>query len=158
MKKGENRFRIRQTIEDKRQVDFAVQVRSEKDTLLDNNEARGLVFAAGKPSVLVIDQEPEQADSFRWAMQEQDLQVEVRPPQGLPTDLAELQKYDCLILSNIPATAMTLHQMDIIRTYVEDLGGGFIMTGGDQAFGLGGYYKTTLETILPVRSNFREGT
>ncbi|MCA9068773.1 MAG: VWA domain-containing protein [Planctomycetaceae bacterium] len=156
LKKGENRFRIRQTIEDKRQVDFAVQVRSDNDTRLDNNEARGLVFAAGKPSVLVIDQQPEQADSFRWALQEQDLQVEVRPPQGLPTELAELQKYDCLILSNIPATAMTLNQMDIIRTYVEDLGGGFIMTGGDQAFGLGGYYKTTLETILPVRSNFEK--
>ncbi len=156
LKKGENRFRIRQTIEDKRQVDFAVQIRTESDTLLDNNEARGLVFAAGKPSVLVIDQQPEQADSFRWALGEQDLQVEVRPPQGLPTDLAELQKYDCLILSNIPATAMTLNQMDIIRTYVEDLGGGFIMTGGDQAFGLGGYYKTTLETILPVRSNFEK--
>ncbi len=156
LKKGENRFRIRQTIDDKRQVDFAVQVRTKTDTLLDNNEARGLVFAAGKPTVLVIDQDPEQADSFRWALQEQDLRIEVRPPQGLPRELAELQKYDCLILSNIPATAMSLHQMDIIRTYVEDLGGGFIMTGGDQAFGLGGYYKTTLETILPVRSNFEK--
>ena len=28
------------------------------------------------------------------------------------------------------------------------------MIGGDQSFGLGGYYKTTLEEILPVRSNF----
>ena len=156
LKKGENRFRIRQTIEDQRQVDFAVLIRSETDTLLDNNAARGLVFASGKPSVLVIDQQPEQADSFRWALKEQDLQVEVRPPQGLPKDLAELQKYDCLILSNIPATDMTLSQMDIIRTYVEDLGGGLIMTGGDQSFGLGGYYKTTLETILPVRSNFEK--
>ena len=156
LKKGENRFRVRQEIDDKRQVDFAVQVRSATDTLLDNNEARGLVFAAGKPTVLVIEQDPEQADSFRWALEEQDLRIEVRPPQGLPTDLAELQKFDCLLLSNIPATAMTLNQMDIIRTYVEDLGGGFIMTGGDQSFGLGGYYKTTLETILPVRSNFEK--
>ena len=156
LKKGENRFRIRQSIDDQRQVDFAVQVRTKSDTLLDNNQARGLVFASGKPAVLVIDQEPDQTDSFRWALEEQGMRIEVRPPPGIPRDLAELQKYDCLILSNIPATEMSLHQMDIIRTYVEDLGGGFIMTGGDQAFGLGGYYKTTLETILPVRSNFEK--
>ena len=49
---------------------------------------------------------------------------------------------------------MSLKQMEIIRTYVEDLGGGLVMIGGDQSFGLGGYYKTTLEEILPVRSNF----
>lgn len=156
LQKGENRFRIRQTIDDQSQVDFAVQVRTPSDTLLDNNMSHGLVYAAGKPTVLVIDQLPDQADSFRWAMEEQDLRLEIRPPQGIPIDLAELQKFDCLILSNIPATAMTLNQMDIIRTYVEDLGGGLIMTGGDQSFGLGGYYKTTLETILPVRSNFEK--
>src|SRR6267142_2500910 len=27
---------------------------------------------------------------------------------------------------------------------------------GDQAFGLGGYYKTTIEEILPVRSDFEK--
>lgn len=156
LEKGENRFRIRQSINDRKQVAFAAQVRTESDTLLDNNEATGLVFAAGKPTVLVIDEDTEQIDSFRWALEEQDLRLEVRPPQGIPKDLAELQKFDCLILSNVPATDMSMNQMDIIRTYVEDLGGGLIMTGGDQAFGLGGYYKTTLETILPVRSNFEK--
>lgn len=156
LKRGENRFRIRQSIDDQRQVAFAARVRTPNDTLLDNNESRGLVFAAGKPAVLVIDPEPEQIDSFRWALQEQDLRIEVRPPLGIPKSLAELQKFDCLIISNVPATAMSMNQMDIIRTYVEDLGGGLIMTGGDQSFGLGGYYKTTLETILPVRSNFEK--
>jgi uncharacterized membrane protein len=156
LEKGENRFRVRQSIDDQRQVAFAAQVRAASDTLLDNNEASGLVLATGKPTVLVIDQDPEQIDSFRWALEEQDLRIEARPPQGLPKDLAELQKFDCLIVSNVPATEMSLNQMDIIRTYVEDLGGGLIMTGGDQSFGLGGYYKTTLETILPVRSNFEK--
>ena len=30
------------------------------------------------------------------------------------------------------------------------------MLGGDQSFGLGGYYKTALEEILPVRSDFEK--
>ena len=46
--------------------------------------------------------------------------------------------------------------MNIVRSYVQDLGGGLIMIGGDQAFGLGGYYKTTVEEILPVRSDFEK--
>src|SRR5262249_23430788 len=55
-----------------------------------------------------------------------------------------------------PATAITQRQMEVARTYVQDLGGGFIMLGGDQSFGLGGYYKTALEEILPVRSDFEK--
>src|SRR5690606_24975387 len=62
----------------------------------------------------------------------------------------------CLILSNVPATAMTMRQMELIRSYVQDLGGGLVMLGGDQSFGLGGYYRTRLEEILPVRSNFEK--
>ena len=41
--------------------------------------------------------------------------------------------------------------MQMIRTYVQDFGGGFIMLGGDESFGLGGYFRTPIEEILPIR-------
>ncbi len=156
IRSGENRFRFRQSIDDESQTDYAVRIRGFKDTLLDNNAASAVVYAAGKPSVLVVDTDVEQTNHFRWALEEQDMLVQVRPAEGIPRSLAELQKFDCLVLSNVPATAMSLAQMEIIRTYVEDLGGGLVMIGGDQSYGLGGYYKTTLEEILPVRSNFEK--
>ena len=156
LKEGENRFRVRQTVQDGRQTEYTARVQCDRDTLLDNNAASGLVFASGRPAVLLCDSAGDTTDAFRWALEEQDMRVEVRPPEGLPRDLAELQKFDCLVLSNVPATAMTVRQMELIRSYVQDLGGGLVMTGGDQAFGLGGYYKTTLEEILPVRSNFEK--
>jgi Mg-chelatase subunit ChlD len=156
IRSGENRFRFRQSIDDESQTDYAVRIRDFKDTLLDNNAASAVVYAAGKPSVLVVDTDVEQTNHFRWALEEQDMLVQVRPAEGIPRSLAELQKFDCLVLSNVPATAMSLEQMEIIRTYVEDLGGGLVMIGGDQSYGLGGYYKTTLEEILPVRSNFEK--
>lgn len=74
----------------------------------------------------------------------------------MPDNLAGLQNYELLILSNVPATALTQQQMEVARTYVQELGGGFIMLGGEQSFGLGGYYKSTLEEILPVRSDFEK--
>ncbi|MCO6045536.1 VWA domain-containing protein [Aeoliella sp. ICT_H6.2] len=156
IKVGETRFRFRQSIDNESQTDYAVRLRDFDDSLVDNNSASAVVFASGKPSVLVVDASVNESNHFRWALEEQDISVQVRPAEAIPRSLAELQKFDCLVLSNIPATKMTMHQMEIIRTYVEDLGGGLVMIGGDQSFGLGGYYKTALEEILPVRSNFEK--
>jgi Ca-activated chloride channel family protein len=154
--KGENPFRFRQSITQERLANYTVRIRGFQDTLLDNNSDSGLVFTSGKPRVLLIESDPKLAKHLSWAMQEEDIQVDVRPPQGMPESLADLQNYELLMLSNVPATALTMRQMDVARSYVQDLGGGFIMIGGDQSFGLGGYYKTVLEEILPVRSDFEK--
>jgi hypothetical protein len=49
-----------------------------------------------------------------------------------------------------------MHQMNLLRDYVSNLGGGLMMLGGEQSFGLGGYYKTPVEEILPVRCDFEK--
>ena len=157
LKKGENRFRFPQSIQRERLAEYSAKVSGLKqDTLLDNNADNGLVFTSGKPRVLLIDSDPKQTEHLVFALQQEDIQVDVRPPQGMPEDLSDLQNYELLALSNVPATALTQRQMELARTYVQDLGGGFIMLGGDQSFGLGGYYKTVLEEILPVRSDFEK--
>src|SRR5262249_30024621 len=126
------------------------------DTLLDNNTASGLVFTTGKPRVLLIESDPKLAKHLEDALRQEDIHVDVRPPDGIPDSLADLQNYELLMMSNVPAHKMSEQQMRIIKKYVQDLGGGFVMLGGDQSFGLGGYYKTTLEEILPVRSDFEK--
>jgi Ca-activated chloride channel family protein len=154
--KGENRFGFRQAVENDRLATYTARVRAGKDTLLDNNSDFGLVFTSGKPRVLIIESVPKDVGDLVAALEEHEIQVDVRPPQGMPDSLSDLQNYELLILSNVPATKLTLRQMDLARTYVRDLGGGLIMLGGDQSFGLGGYYKTALEEILPVRSDFEK--
>lgn len=157
LKKGENRFQFRRSLTQERLAKFEVRISSLlHDTLLDNNMASGLVFTSGKPKVLLIESDPKLAKHMAWALEQEEIQVDVRPPQGIPDSLTDLQNYEVLILSNVPATALTQRQMEIARTYVQDLGGGLIMLGGDQSFGLGGYYKTVLEEILPVRSDFEK--
>jgi Ca-activated chloride channel family protein len=157
LKTGENRFRFPQSIDRDRLAQFTVRVSDLKqDTLLDNNSEAGLVFAAGKPRVLIIESDPNLIRELAYALEDEGIQVDVRPPQGMPDSLADLQNYELVMLSNVPATALTLRQMDVARTWVQELGGGFIMLGGEQSFGLGGYYKSTLEEILPVRSDFEK--
>lgn len=156
VKTGENRFRFRQQITAERMAEFTVRVTGFKDTLLDNNVARGLVFSNGKPRVLLVDSDVKQARHLAAALEQEGIKVDTRPPQGVPDALSDLQNYELLMLSNVPATSMSTRQMNTIRSYVQELGGGLIMIGGDQAFGLGGYYKTTIEEILPVRSDFEK--
>jgi len=157
IKKGENRFKFQQTITQEHLAQFTIRTKGFKqDTLLDNNSETGLVYTSGKPKILLIESDPKSAKDMTWALEEQDMQVDVRGVNGMPDDLAELQNYDLLILSNVPATALSAKKMEVARTYVQDLGGGLIMLGGDQSFGLGGYYKTVLEEILPVRSDFEK--
>ena len=45
---------------------------------------------------------------------------------------------------------ITKRQMELVRTYVRDHGGGLVMLGGEESFGVGGYYHTPVEEALPV--------
>lgn len=154
---GENRFRFQQSIERDRLAAFTVRLSGlAEDTLLDNNSETGLVYASGKPRVLIVESDPSVIRELAYSLEDEGIHVDVRPPQGMPASLADLQNYECVILSNVPATDLTTQQMLVTRTYVQELGGGFIMLGGEQSFGLGGYYKSPLEEILPVRSDFEK--
>ena len=162
IKAGENVFRFTQQTSAATEISARIRRSQDadnasfSDTIVDNNRAAGLVFTQGKPKVLVIDRIPRQARNLEWAMQEEGIIVETRPPSGLPQTLSELQRFDILILSSVPAPDLSADQMDMIRRYVSDLGGGLVMLGSDNSFGLGGYYGTVIDDVLPVHSNFQK--
>ncbi len=138
-----------------KQVEYVARVREFNDTLLDNNSASAIVFASGKPTVLLVDSNAEQTNDLRWALEEQGLIVQTRPIEGVPQTLTEMQRFDCLILSNVPATSMSLQQMEIIRTYVQDLGGGLVMLGAINPLAWG-LLQDHARRNSTVRSNFEK--
>jgi Ca-activated chloride channel family protein len=162
--RGPNRFRLPQTILDEPRVAYKVRLRGFRDTLQDNNEGEGLVVSAGKPSVLVVEDDPNKPARRNLAplLEKEGLRIVSISSQAMPETLAELQNYDLVILSDVPVVsdepgkALTQRQMDVLKTYVEELGGGLLVIGGEHSFGPGGYYKTTLEELLPVSSDFKK--
>ena len=40
--------------------------------------------------------------------------------------------------------------MTVIEQAVKNFGTGFMMVGGEESFGLGGYFKSPIERLLPV--------
>ncbi len=131
---------------------FRVECKPEgSDRFPENNQAVAALTVRGRPHVLYIEGEPSSAVHLRTALGKSDIEVEVRPPYGLPRTAKELDAFDLVILSDTKAAFVGPDQMAALETYVKDLGGGFLMAGGESSFGSGGYQGTTIERVLPVR-------
>jgi len=82
------------------------------------------------------------------------LSQEVEVPEilakGFPADKADLFKYKAIILGSVEASFFTFDQLRMISDFVSQRGGGFLMLGGKNSFGQGGYINTPLEDVLPL--------
>lgn len=122
-----------------------------RDSIPENNEALSIVDVRGRALYLYIEGEEGESRYLVDAMAREGIRLDVRTPEGLPESLQELAGYDGIILSDIPAHRIGEARMSAIRDYVEKLGGGFVMIGGMNSFGVGGYYRTPIEEVLPVK-------
>jgi Ca-activated chloride channel homolog len=153
---GKNVFTYRQALENSGIHVYQAAIEIEGDTIEDNNRAVGTIVVRGRPQVLLADKDRGQAASLASALRSQNIDVTVVEPDRIPQDVAGLQKYDGLILSNVSSLKLAKSQMAQIRDYVRDYGGGLIMVGGEESFGLGGYYQTPIEEALPVTMEVKQ--
>jgi Ca-activated chloride channel family protein len=120
-----------------------------QDRFKENNRATAVAAVLGKPVVLYVDGDPTRSGYLASALAAQQFNVDAYDP--LPSSLREAERYDFIVLSDMPAERVSLTQQETIEQYVRDLGGGFLFAGGEHGYGLGGWYHTTIERILPVR-------
>src|SRR6185369_8505301 len=109
------------------------------------------IAVKGKPRVLYVEGEPSAANYLSNALRRENIDVEVRSSYGIPRSPKDLQRFDLVLMSDVPAAFVSVDQMAAIEGYVRDLGGGFIMAGGENSFGSGGWTGSRLEKLLPVR-------
>ncbi|MEM7230253.1 MAG: VWA domain-containing protein [Planctomycetota bacterium] len=122
------------------------------DAIVENNVARSFTVTPSKGSILIVDRNATggQDHPLQRILRDADVPVESIPPARFPVDLLSMQAYDLIVLDNVPAYDLAAEQHELIKRYVEDLGGGFIMVGGENGFGAGGWNGTTVEEILPL--------
>jgi uncharacterized membrane protein len=153
---GKNVFAYRQALDQSGIHVYQAALDVDGDTIEDNNRAVGTVVVRGRPQVLLADKDRSHAASLAAALRSQNIEVTVVDPPGIPKDIAGLQKYDGVVLSNVSSLKLTRPQMAQIRDYVRDHGGGLMMIGGEESFGLGGYYRTPIEEALPVTMEVKQ--
>jgi Ca-activated chloride channel homolog len=154
---GDNVFILPQRVDRKGFFTYRAEVEAiSADTFQQNNSREAFAIVEGKPKMLYLYGDPKPSPGILRVLADAGLTADVRPAATVPTTLAGFQDYDLVIFDNVPASSMTPAQMKMVQSYVRDLGGGFVMIGGDQSFGPGGYYKTPVEETLPVSLDVRQ--
>jgi Ca-activated chloride channel homolog len=152
LKPGDNDVTFKSVVRVAGEVTYALDLSDiPEDRFKENNRFAVSVAVPGRPSVLYAEGNTARASYLASALSAQEFDVDVRAPREIPSSIRELERYDFVILSDTPAESVSLTQQDAIESYVRDLGGGFLFAGGEAGFGLGGWYHTTIERILPVR-------
>src|SRR4051812_27267331 len=164
IKPGKSVFPFRQNID---QADFYtyearfVPDNPAEDGISQNNQASAFTHVQGKGLVLLIEnaEQPGEFDHLVERLRHEGLEVVVQPSNRLFTSLADLQRYDTVILADVPrasgddAATVASFSDDQIKMLVrntEELGCGLIMIGGPNSFGAGGWTNTELEKAMPV--------
>ena len=133
-----------------------VVVESPDDLIFSNNVAESFCYVHGTPKVLYLEGDFANRRFLRDALanvnltSKQRIALTVGDINALPQDILSLHSYDALIFSNIARQDLDNAQMRMIENAVKQGGLGFIMIGGENSFGAGGYRETPIEHILPV--------
>ena len=149
--RGLNRVAFETSIKDEAgPVMLDAEVRTPNDPFLQNNKFRTSIVVQGRPKILYVESHTQSAHYLQSALTNEGLNVNTVTPEMIPKTIEDLDAYDAVLLSDIARNSLTDQQMKTFATYVRDLGGGFILAGGENNYGEGGYSKTAIEEVLPV--------
>ena len=146
---GNNRFAFRHLSAATGLIKYEAQVLVEQDALLENNRLTSVTTVQAAPKLLIVQSEKKQS-AIPQIIGNDTIATTVIDSVDLPSQLSSYLPYQAIIFDNIPAHEVGEDKMAVIEQAVKHFGVGFMMAGGDQSYGLGGYYKTPIENVLPV--------
>lgn len=124
------------------------------DTYPQNNELAAFTEIVGPPRALVVaDQSDEVVDEAAHliaALEASGIPIDRVTPADLAPTPGDLAGYAAVVLVNVNARDLSPRKMEALQTYTRDLGGGLVVVGGPDSYGVGGYFGTPLEEALPV--------
>ncbi len=167
LRKGQQTLSLPLTAQAPGFVSYQVQIAPENDLYYQNNRLDTFSQVEGPPRVLVVvppagenlpggGTRPDESSLLVSALTSAGFDVKILAPTLLPADLPSLAQYNSVVLVDVPARELSSNQMENLRSYVRDLGGGLVAVGGPTSFGVGGYYGTPLEDALPVDMQIKD--
>ncbi|MBI2941253.1 MAG: VWA domain-containing protein [Chloroflexi bacterium] len=153
LRPGANRFTIALPPLDKGFHSYRAHIDASPDTFPQNNEASAFTVVKDAGKVLAIVNNSEDFAALQRTLESAGVQVEVQPPSFIPSRITPMKSYESTLLVNVPAQSLTLDQMKTLVAYVQSLGRGLVVIGGDNSFSVGNYGGTPLADILPVQMN-----
>lgn len=132
---------------------YELQLHPEIDTHPGNNRSQSWIEIAGGPRILLITGYTN--DPLIPILQNQGFEVDAElAPRNLST--GRLSGARAVIINNVSADQLPSEFIDALDFFVRFQGGGLMMAGGKRSFGAGGYYRSTIEELLPVTTELRQ--
>lgn len=154
LNKGENQFVFIDKAANGGMVTYRAEVLADDDTVSQNNELSSFTYVKDIPRIMLI-QDSDEAGKIIADILDEDMNLTLVNPKQVPVEPAELMKYDAFILANVSADSLNNGFLSNLEKAVSHQGKGLLVTGGDNSYGPGGYYKTTLEKLLPVNVDIK---
>jgi uncharacterized membrane protein len=152
---GRNVLQFQPTLAGAGLHEIAVEVQREGDARPENDRATAVVRAEGPRGVLVVTPGGRE-DALTRALRGAQLAVSVAAPGIAPLTAPQLDAFRAVVLEDVPAGDLPAGALQALASWVEDLGGGVLLTGGRSSFGVGGYHRSPVEHVLPVTMEIRE--
>lgn len=126
----------------------------EPDPVPENNQARALVGVEGTRPMLVVSSAGENSGLVKL-LRACGLEITARTPAQCHWSLEELACFSAVLIENVSANLIGFTGMETLALWVEQTGRGLMLTGGQKAYGQGGYFKSPLERVLPISMEMR---
>ncbi len=149
---GPNLLPFRDLVDEPGLMAYRLTVEAPGDGVVENDVGQAVLRVEGPPRVLLLTKQPE--GTLARALRSAGLQLEVRAP--FPVTLDALDGVGTVVLENVDANQLGEPALNVLASYVEQAGGGLVMTGGRSSFGEGGYRRSPVEPLLPVSLEMRE--
>ncbi|MCA1900408.1 MAG: VWA domain-containing protein, partial [Chloroflexi bacterium] len=148
-------------------VSYQAQITPEQDSFYQNNRLDTFSQVEGPPRVLLVappagetlpdgKPRPDEYSLLQQVLASAGFDVKTVTPSLMPADLPTLAQYNSVALVDVPARELDTVQMETLKSYVRDLGGGLVTVGGPTSFGVGGYFRTPLEEALPIDMEIKD--
>ena len=152
---GMNRLLFRDILEEGGTRNYTVRLTVADDPILENNTGAGIVRVDAGPRLLVLSSDGVEGN-LAGALRAGQVPFDVAVAKNHALTQDSLDRYRAVIIENVPARDLGRLKMERLAQFVEDLGGGLMLTGGQRSFGTGGYFKSPLDETLPVSMEMRE--
>ncbi|NMA95280.1 MAG: VWA domain-containing protein, partial [Clostridiales bacterium] len=149
IQRGQNIFLFRHSTDKTGIIGYEARIDID-DYNLDNNQMAGFTYVEGRPLVGIVEGAKGSADEIKSVLNAGDVDYNLIDVGAFPQTLDELRRYSGLILANVSLEDLRRDSEVIIENFVEGLGRGLMVIGGDNSFALGGYEGSILEEILPL--------
>lgn len=139
------------------------EIEADGDTLKENNAYYSYYYIETFDKILIVAKDPAEAANFKKLLDDAELDVtlvNVQDTMELPMTVDAIREYDEVVMFNIANADMPEGFINVLHTYVSELGGGMFTVGGNKideygdtvpnAYNRKDMYGTLYQQMLPV--------